>query len=403
MKTNIFTIIFSLFLALSAHSQNYWSVLYYFKNGQKTGPSSWFNEDYTESIEGLQTAKKRKELGIKQVNLSRTYKGKESATSIEYNAQGRLVHSKNDNFERTSTYLNDTLEINRVIVDHGKTSVLKRTYNDQGKLLLEENWEEGKLKTKIENTFRGNDLLNAKLFYKGDNYEMKYEFDENQTLTKSVFYKNDKLKQSWNYSCKPEGEAILASKTEMISSRCEYRDESADGSYSVFTRTIKNGYVQLEKETFSKDSIRLMQEFFHDDTVLISRVEYKQNETTRFSYRKGKVHSIKKDIYKPDLFTSEEHFYVKDKLRILNVTQRDSQKNVIKIERFEGQNKKLKSSRMFAYDQYGNKVLEQLTSKENGEIRYKRTSEYFDNGAIKASQFFLKGKLRSSAVYTYVY
>ena len=216
MKTNIFTIIFSLFIALSASSQNYWSVLYYFKNGQKTGPSSWFNDDYSESIEGLQTAKDRKELGVKQVNLTRTYKGKESTTSIEYNGQGRLIHSKNDNFERTSTYLNDSLEINRVIVDHGKTSVLKRTYNEQGKMLLEENWEEGKLKTKIENTYNGNQISNAKLFYKGDHYEMKYEFNEDQTLTRSDFYKNNKLKQSWNYSCRPEGEALMADRKSVV-------------------------------------------------------------------------------------------------------------------------------------------------------------------------------------------
>lgn len=403
MKTNIFTIIFSLFIALSASSQSYWSVLYYFKNGQKTGPSSWFNDDYSESIEGLQTAKDRKELGVKQVNLTRTYKGKESTTSIEYNAQGRLIHSKNDNFERTSTYLNDSLEINREIVDHGKTSVLKRTYNEQGKMLLEENWEEGKLKTKIENTYNGNQISNAKLFYKGDHYEMKYEFNEDQTLTRSDFYKNNKLKQSWNYSCRPEGEALVASKNEMISSKCEFRDESADGSYAIYTRTIRNGNIQLIKETFSKDSVRLLQEIFHDDTILVSKVEYNQNETIHYSYRKGKLYSIKKDIYFPDVFTSEEHFYVKNKLRSLNVTQRDSQKNILKIERFEGSKKKLNNSRIFAYDQNGNKVLEQLTTKENGKIRYKRTSDYFDNGTVKTSQFFLKGKLRSSAVYTYVY
>ena len=94
---------------------------------------------------------------------------------------------------------------------------------------------------------------------------------------------------------------------------------------------------------------------------------------------------------------------MKNKLRSLNVTQRDSQKNILKIERFEGSKRKLNNSRIFAYDQNGNKVLEQLTTKENGKIRYKRTSDYFDNGTIKSSQFFLKGKLRSSAVYTYVY
>ncbi len=403
MKTNIFTIIISLFIALSASSQSYWSVLYYFKNGQKTGPSTWFNEEYSESIEGLQTAKDRKELGIKQVNLTRTYKGKESSTSIEYNAQGRLVHSKNDNFERTSTYLNDTLEINRVIVHNGKTSVLKRTYNEQGKLVLEEKWEEDKLKTKIENTYRGDQLTNAKLLYKGDQYEMKYEFNEDQKLTRSDFYKNNKLKQSWNYSCRPEGEALVASKNEMISSKCEYRDESADGSYAIFTRTIKNGNIQLIKETYSKDSVRLLQEIFHDDTVLVSKVEYNKNETIHSSYKKGKVYSVRKDIYIPDLFTSEEHFYVKNKLRSLNVTQRDAQKNILKIERFEGSKKKLNNSRIFAYDESGHKVLEQLSTKEKGKIRYKRTFEYNDNGTLKSSQFFLKGKLRSSAVYSYVY
>lgn len=403
MKTNIFTIIFSLFIALSASSQSYWSVLYYFKNGQKTGPSSWFNDDYSESIEGLQTAKDRKELGVKQVNLTRTYKGKESTTSIECNAQGRLIHSKNDNFERTSTYLNDSLEINRVIVDHGKTSVLKRTYNEQGKMLLEENWEEGKLKTKIENTYNGNQISNAKLFYKGDHYEMKYEFNEDQTLTRSDFYKNNKLKQSWNYSCRPEGEALMASKNEMISSKCEFKDESADGSYAIYTRTIRNGNIQLIKETFSKDSIRLLQEIFHDDTILVSKVEYNQNETIHYSYRKGKVYGVRKDIYIPDLFTLEEYSYVKDKLRSLRVTQRDAQKNVLKITHYSGEKKKLNNSRDFAYDLNGNKVLEQYSSKANGEIDFKRTSDYFDNGTVKTSQFFLKGKLRSSAVYTYVY
>ena len=403
MKTNFLTFILCLFIGHSAISQNYWSVLYYFKNGQKTGPSSWFNDDYSESIEGLQTAKKRKELGVKQVNLTRSYKGKESTTNIEYNAQGRLIHSKNGHFERTSTYLNDTLEIKREIVDHGKTSVLIRSFNEQGKMLLEENCENGKLMSKMVNTYKDEHLSNAKLFYKGDQYEMKYEFNEDQTLTKSIFYKNNKLKQSWNYSCRPEGEAIVASKTEMISSKCEFRDESADGSYAIFTRTIKNGNIQLIKETFSKDSVRFLQDIFQNDTILVSKLEYNQNETIHYSYRKGKVYGVRKDIYIPDLFTLEEYSYVKDKLRSLHVTQRDAQKNVLKIAYFEGEKKKLKNSRDFAYDQFGNKVLEQHISKANGEVQFKRTSEYFSNGTLKSSEYFFKGKLRSSAVYSYIY
>ena len=67
-------------------------------------------------------------------------------------------------------------------------------------------FKNGKLISKTENSYENSHLVNAKLLHKGKNYEMKYHYNDQDKLTKTEFYKKGKLKESWIYECKPEGE-----------------------------------------------------------------------------------------------------------------------------------------------------------------------------------------------------
>ncbi|MES2590072.1 MAG: hypothetical protein V4622_13920 [Bacteroidota bacterium] len=260
---NIFLCALILTISTTSFAQFYGGAIYQLKNGNNN-QSYWkfWDEDYQQENEGFLNPKKRKNLEISEISSKMTdKKGRVSSGKLTFNSSGKLVSSKYPKFERQSTYLNDTIETARFTNRKGKTEEFKKTY-ENGKVVLDERFKKGKLVSRTENTYSNKNLINAKLLHKGKKFEMRYTFNEDNKLTRSEYYKKGKLKQSWVYECKPEGQILASNKTELISSKCEYREESADGSYVIFTRSIKEKKPYLNKQTYNKDSIRVKEENF---------------------------------------------------------------------------------------------------------------------------------------------
>lgn len=397
-----FCVIFTIYVN-NLQAQYYGGALYHLKYGY-TPQSYWkyYDPDYQDYQQGLLTSKKRENLKIKEISIQHTdKKGKNSQVILTYNKIGRLLTSKSKRFERTSQYLHDSIEIYRFTKFKNKTEEFKKSFNEDGKLLVDERFKNGKLISKTENTYINSQLINAKLFQNGKLYEMIYTYNSENKLVKTEFLKNKKVKQSWVYECKPEGELTATTKTEILSSKCEYREESLDGSYAVFTRTIRDSKPYLEKQTFTKDSIKIRQEYFVNDTVLTYRWSFENKIELKENFKKGKLISYDKSILNNQNKCIEQVRYKRNKLKKMWKYDYDVNGNQI-LNEFYKKNK-LKFSTKSQYDQFGNKVLEQHSNRKNKKVSSKRVNQFNQNGTLKEFEYYDGEKLRFTKKYEYVF
>lgn len=394
---------FLLIFSKSLFAQFYGGALYQLKHGN-SNQSYWkfWDSDFQDNQQGLMTIKKRKTLGVKEINYKSTdKKGRTSNVKLTYNDYGRLLTSKSNRFERKSIYQNDTIEAYRFTKYKNKAEEFKKVFNDQGKVLVEERFENGKLVSKTDNTYANSHLVNAKLLLKGKLYEMKYIYNVEDKLIKTEYYKKGKLKQSWVYECKQEGQLLASNKKEMISSKCQYREESADGSYAVFTRTIRDGKPYLDKETYSKDSIRIKQEYFVHDTILTYRLSFENNIELKEHFKKGKLKTSDKSVFDSQHKLIELSNFKNGKLKRSHKYSYDKNGHEIYYEFFK--KNKLEYSKKSQYDVAGNKILEEISWRKDKKTSSKRMYEFNENGTIKSSQHYSKGKLYSHKEYEYVF
>lgn len=292
----------------------------------------------------------RKQLKVKSIQSTYTRKnGKQSVSKTEYNAQGRITRLSSRRTEASYTYEHDTLQTGTVSSYRGKTFTSASAY-ENGRLVSRENHNNGKLTAKIAASYnaQGN-ILRSQMKQGRRNYEIQYTYGEDGKMTRNVYLVNGKVKKEWIYECKPEGE-VVASKTEAVSSFCTYREESADGSFVKFTRSLQEGKPYLTKQTFSKDSVLIQSQRFLNETTLIWESKNEGNTETVISYKDS------------------------GKLRYTQITVFNDKGSVISREYFEGKKKKHHSKSVF---------------------------ELNADGTTKSATSYRKGKQRSSTIYEY--
>lgn len=374
MKRN-FTLFLTLLFTLSnqAFSQNYYPGTY-----ELPSPSGEFymmifnNHDYFNDAAKVSL---RKKLGIKSiVSHHITKKGRDETLSMTFNSSGRMLTSKSKSLERKCEYLHDSLEIYSYTNYKGKIEEVKRQF--EGKLVVnEERYRNSKLITKKVNTYNADKkLVNCTVDYKGTISEMKYYYNEQGKLTKTEQYKKGKLKRSWVHECKEQGELLASTKTEMTSSKCEFREESADGSYVIFTRTIVQGKTILNKKTFSKDSLLIKYEDFDKDSVLTYYWKTENNVRETMNFRKGKISFGWKTTYDDAGNLVKTQYFRKGKLTSTTKNEYDSNGNKILVEHYSGKKQKLFSTDM---------------------------KEFNADGTLKSTKHVSKGKLSSPTTYEY--
>jgi hypothetical protein len=273
------------------------SQMSYFADHNLTG--SAYNLEFREELWDNQIyfyapQKKRKENGIAKIKITNTSKkGKKTETLQEFNKQGKLTYSFNsfNGYEIKASYLNDSLLTyisrkhsnrklyeSKFIYENNKVKTLERFCN--GKKTFSQNYTYS-LSNKV--------LSSVVITQKGTTRKMLHEYNENDQLIKSSFSINNKIKKVWNYDCKPQGELIVTTKEEVTSSKCEFRSENNDGSYSVFVRTITKGIPYLNEHKFTKDSVFYEANYFKKDTILTFNEIVDGNWRTTTNYSKGKI------------------------------------------------------------------------------------------------------------------
>jgi hypothetical protein len=108
-------------------------------------------------------------------------------------------------------------------------------------------------------------------------------------ITKTTYSVDGILKQTWNYECNEKGK-IVDTKLETVNSQCRFEQSNNDGSYSVFTRSIVDGKVQLTETLHSADSTFIgYKSFYNDSVVKYSYMKIGNTEQNKSFNKHGKL------------------------------------------------------------------------------------------------------------------
>lgn len=338
--------------------------------------TEFMNDPY---LFGFYNLRKQKQLNIKEVKFTETSsKGKTNTIQMKFNSAGRLISSHNPSlkYELKAEYIDDTLQSYQMQKKKNTITELKTSYIS-GKKAQEEKLKNGKRKYFLNIEYNeGGKITRAKVQKKKKEYTMKYFYDKSGQLTKNEYFIGDKLKKKWNYECKPEGELIVADKNELISSKCEYREESNDGSFVLYIRTLNNGKPYLKEEKFTSDSVKYEVNYFKNDTMLIHHWEKDNDWFITTYYNKNKLTHEYRHKYNKDKQLLQYRYFLKNKLTSVLKNTYDSDGNCVLSERFNPKYKKPVS-------------------------RYLR--EYNPNGTLREEKRFYKGKMSYTKTFEYVY
>ena len=283
---------------------------------------------------------------IESVNIVRSNKkGKaQYASTYFFNSKQQLTHIETDETTVNINYFNDSLvrSIHRI----GKKPSSKFFYYQENKKVLEENFEDGKLKSR---TVVVRDSIGRPLYSSiagKNNFSMLYSYRGDQ-LEEQRYMKNDKVVTTWTYSCDQKG---LNTEEENRATICKYTSENNDGSYINYYRKVENGDVVLYKHYFDKEDYNYQSEAFKKDSVLIWKMTQSPSVKNYFNYDK-KGHLRKQIIYE--------------------------------------------------YDSDGNNVLFGSYNSYKGKPNYEHLYTYDEHGRLIKSLFKSKGKLYSTVAYSY--
>lgn len=210
-----------------------------------------------------------------------------------YNTEGKLIKTANKT-DTVHFYYQDTLliSIHRKSKKHEYLTTI--TYDDQSRITsktVQKNkqpqvttfytYYKGFKRAKVERKTFGK---------KPHSYVLVHEYEPLlDRLSKSVFTIDNKIKQTWNYECNEKGK-IVDTKLETVNSQCRFEQTNNDGSYSIFTRSIVDGKVQLTETLHDADSTFIGYKSFYDDSIVKHSYMIKGNiEENKSFNKKGKL------------------------------------------------------------------------------------------------------------------
>ncbi len=302
--------------------------------------------------ESITTASLRKQLQIKSVKTTATFKNnkKNYSTDMTYNKMGKNTSYISKKWTQEKQYVNDTLESYVVTSRKKQKTEVKSTYSD-GDLSSRSIFDDGKLRSTYTLAYNENKkVTSSKLTRNKKIYEIQNSYNNQENkLIKTVYLINSKIKKQWIYECKQEGQ-LVASKTEELSSFCTYKEESVDGSYTTFTRTLRDGKPYLNKQIFNKDSILVTSKTFLNDTILVWEKTKINNVETFINYKKSGKFTYKQIV---------------------------------------------------TYNDAGNVICREFINSKKGPSYSKRVFDLNSDGTTKNEVYYHKGKLQKTVNYAY--
>jgi hypothetical protein len=265
---------------------------------------SFYKTENGRGIENHKNIQKRVDLKLKEYKtVTPINKGKDQATTIySYNEQGRLSQIKrfDENNElrylTTLKYTRDSLLSEYIGIDKKKreTKYLYK-YDENGRFISNQQVKHGTVKGELICTYNAKGKVTSRLHKYGRKLkyssETKNYYNANDDLVKTESYYKGKLKNVYNYDCKPEGEKEVELDKKVTSSDiCEWTEESRDGSYKVYFRTTNEKRMYLNINKYNKDSVLIESNRFLNDSILVNHSLNFENTRSYSNYnKKGKL------------------------------------------------------------------------------------------------------------------
>ncbi|TNE55652.1 MAG: hypothetical protein EP338_02440 [Bacteroidetes bacterium] len=379
MKTYFLPLLLSIFVSLSMSAQTNNTLVYdEFSNTYHHYFSPAGYIDYIKDNQYQKYLRKNKIQSIQEESSYYNKRGKKDSfqKTSTFNRLGKTLQIKREKSLLEYQYENDSLPI--YICNQWKKRKIetKITYNRNHPVLIEK-YAKGKLSSSILRSFNEHGKLLYSIWIDGRmTREVRYTYDESGRKTRTLQFRNGKLKKSWIHECKEEGE-LASNKKELLSSVCEYREESADGSFTIFQRSIRNGKSFLLKQHFNRDTVKLSSEYFVHDTVLISSNHY--NIETR---------------------TWTNQNFKKGKLTQKGIVVRDEKNRIIKSEWYNGKNElfRRESNEWSEDNRIGIRIVE-----SGKKLKHKKRTEnkFNEQGIIVQSSTFQNDRLTREHKYNY--
>jgi len=211
----------------------------------------------------------------KVIQYKKTKKGERKEVETKtFDEGGRIIQRKN-NYEDVSLIYKDTLLVETVNIRKRTTEKNTYSYDDQDRMIGSKRYRNNKLVSvyRFEYFNQHKRSLVEYTVYKRKTqvYQLKTTYDSLlKTPVSAIYTINGKTAKTWDYSCNEKGK-LSANSTEALTSQCTYNQENNDGSYSTFSRTIRNGKAYLTQIDYTKDSVSLGYCHYYNDTVLLVR------------------------------------------------------------------------------------------------------------------------------------
>lgn len=222
---------------------------------------------------------------VKTVTVKKNGKKKVRSERI-YNSNGLPIKEVNSFATSEYTYNGELLTD---VVRTTKKQVTKThaDYDDEGRIVHITKHVNGKLGSEYKYVYyQGHQTsLVEQINYGRKTKVYKYVTEYDAVLkkpTRSQYFINGELQRNWTYSCDEKGE-VSSKKVPEVSS-CSYNARNNDGSYIEYTRTISNGKVFLDENTFTKDSVLIDSKRYYNEKILVFHHHKEGNTTVNESF-----------------------------------------------------------------------------------------------------------------------
>lgn len=220
---------------------------------------------------------------VKSCEIIRYVKGEPSVTKRYFDKEGRIIREERKTKKGLASLVctyddRGNLTERSGINTKGQEFKTSYTFNSQNKITA---WQRVDYKGEYaagEMEFDSSGkLLWHKIYEKNREVpvrELVYSYYENGDRKTTSYFEKGKLKHSWNYDCKPEGE-LIGVKTKDETTICKTEEIDSSGNRVTWERKFnEKGELTKVKMVHSSDSLVLSKQIYSGADKLVSETTY---------------------------------------------------------------------------------------------------------------------------------
>ncbi len=265
-----------------------------------------------------------------------------------------MLNGKGKELRRvTFSYNKDSLQTEAVLYKRGKeTQKNTYAYNKFKQYTEQAFYRKGEIKKKIISYYDSTRIKESE-FYKNGNADYSFKwvytyYSDKSRKTSTIFKCNGKVKYTWNYDCKPEGE--LMSKHKDSTLICQNKEYDKDSNITYTYRQFnEKGKPEKVVSTWSKNRKIMQYATYRENDIPVSFFKYNmvtsEYEQQIYYNKKGKETFKIINTFDNDNNLTEVDDYNKGSLNAKTVRQFNSSKLVTSETNYKKNNKVINASK----------------------------------------------------------